>query len=301
MLRDLRAPDGGFAAAEDADSEGEEGRFYLWSLDEVTALLGPAAAEEFAGAFHVKTNGNFTSEIGERSDRNILHRLSPLAIGAGDFTLRAGGLPPGLEASRTALLTAREKRVRPHRDDKVLADWNGLMIAALAKAAEVFGEPSYAREAAGAAEFVLTKLRDAQGNLLHRYRDGEAAFPAVIDDYADLAWGCLELARRDRRAALAGRGDGARRCDGRPLRRRRGRALLLRAGPAAAVAAGDRHRRRASGGRRRRRRGAPAPRERDGRGAVRGAGPRTSSAPSAAELERAPLGCCQLLSASMLL
>jgi len=193
VLRDLRAPDGGFAAAEDADSEGEEGRFYLWRADEVIALIGPAAAEEFAAAFHMKANGNFTSEIGERSDHNILHRLSPLAIGASDFTLRAGGLPPALEASRKELLAAREKRVRPRRDDKVLADWNGLMIAALAKAAVVFGEPSYAREAGRAAEFVLTKLRDAAGNLLHRYRDGEAAFPAVVDDYADLAWGCLEL------------------------------------------------------------------------------------------------------------
>jgi uncharacterized protein YyaL (SSP411 family) len=193
VLRDLRAPDGGFAAAEDADSEGEEGRFYLWSLDEVTALLGPAAAEEFAAAFHMTANGNFTSEVGERSDRNIPHRLSPLAVGAGDFTLHPGGLPPALEKSRTALLAARGKRVRPHRDDKVLADWNGLMVAALAKAAVVFGKPSYAREAARAAAFVLTTLRDAEGNLLHRYRDGEAAFPAVVDDYADLAWGCLEL------------------------------------------------------------------------------------------------------------
>ncbi|MHB8835458.1 MAG: thioredoxin domain-containing protein [Candidatus Methylomirabilia bacterium] len=193
VLRDLRAPDGGFAAAEDADSEGEEGRFYLWSVDEVTALLEPVAAEEFAAAFHMKANGNFTSEVGERSDRNILHRLSPLALGASDFTLHAGGLPPALETSRTSLLAAREKRVRPRRDDKVLADWNGLMIAALAKAAVVFAAPSYAREAAGAAAFVLTKLRDAEGNLLHRYRDGQAAFPAVVDDYADLAWGCLEL------------------------------------------------------------------------------------------------------------
>ena len=193
VLRDLRAPEGGFAAAEDADSEGEEGRFYLWSLDEVIALLGPAAAEEFAAAFHFKANGNFTSETGERSDRNIPHRLSPLAIAASDFTLHAGGLPPSLEASRTTLLAARERRVRPRRDDKVLADWNGLTIAALARGAAVFGEPRYAREAARAAEFVLTKVRDAAGNLVHRYRDGEAACPAVVDDYAALAWGCLEL------------------------------------------------------------------------------------------------------------
>jgi hypothetical protein len=141
----------------------------------------------------MKANGNFVSEVGERSERNILHRLSPLAISASDFTLHAGGLPLSLEASRASLLAARGERVRPHRDDKVLADWNGLMIAALARAALVFGEPAYAAAAAGAAEFVLGKLRDAGGNLLHRYRDGDAACPAILDDYADLAWGCIEL------------------------------------------------------------------------------------------------------------
>jgi uncharacterized protein YyaL (SSP411 family) len=193
VLRDLQAPEGGFAAAEDADSEGEEGRFYLWSRDEVLAVLGPEAGDEFATAFHMTANGNFTSEVGERSDRNIPHRLSPLAVGAGDFTLPAGGLPPELESAREKLLAVRAKRVRPHRDDKVLADWNGLTIAALARAAAVFTEPAYATAAAGAADFVLTKLRDASGGLRHRYREGEAAFPAVLDDYASLAWGCLEL------------------------------------------------------------------------------------------------------------
>jgi hypothetical protein len=193
VLRDLRAPGGGFAAAEDADSEGEEGRFYLWTVDEVTAVLGAAAAEEFTTAFHMQANGNFTSELGERSDRNILHRLSPLALAASDFTLAAGGLPPSLEASRLALLAARHRRVRPHRDDKVLADWNGLMIAALARAAVVFGEPRYAAEAAAAARFALATLRGADGALRHRYRDGQAACPGVLDDYASLAWGCLEL------------------------------------------------------------------------------------------------------------
>ncbi|HWR98049.1 MAG TPA: thioredoxin domain-containing protein, partial [Candidatus Methanoperedens sp.] len=193
VLRDLRAPEGAFAAAEDADSEGEEGRFYLWTVDEVTAVLGPAAAEEFATAFHMQGNGNFTSELGERTDRNILHRLSPLALAASDFVLPAGGLPPALEASRSALLATRGKRIRPHRDDKVLTDWNGLMIAALAQGAAVFGEPRYAAEAAAAAQFVLGRLRDAGGGLAHRYRGGEAACPGVLDDYAFLAWGCLEL------------------------------------------------------------------------------------------------------------
>ncbi len=300
VLRDLRAPDGGFAAAEDADSEGEEGRFYLWRLDEVTALVGTGAAEEFAAAFHLKANGNFTGETGERSDRNIPHRLSPLAISAADFTLPAGGLPPSLEEARTALLAAREKRVRPHRDDKVLADWNGLMIAALAKAAAVFVEPAYAREAACAAEFVLSKLRDAEGNLLHRYREGEAAFAAVVDDYADLAWGCLELhgatgeqrwldeARQLLAAMDVSFGDGA---GGLffsspdpllPLRQMIGMDAALPAG--AAVAAEVLARLGTATGE-------PRYRER-AREIVRAL---------AGDLERAPLGCCQLLAAAMLL
>jgi uncharacterized protein YyaL (SSP411 family) len=300
VLRDLRAPDGGYAAAEDADSEGEEGRFYLWSVDEMAALLGPAAAEEFAAAFHMGANGNFTTEVGERSDRNILHRLSPLAIGAGDFTLPPGGLPPSLEASRTALLAARARRVRPRRDDKVLADWNGLMIAALAKAAAVFGEPSYASEAAAAAEFVLTKLRDPEGNLLHRYREGEASFPAVLDDYADLAWGCLELhgATGDRRWLEECRGLTdtleARFGDGAgglffsppdpllPLRQVIVTDAALPAGAAVAAEVLVR-----LGGAM----GEPRYRERA----------RELVSAVAGAVERAPLGCCQLLSAAMLL
>ena len=205
VLRDLRAPDGGFAAAEDADSEGEEGRFYLWSVDEVTALLGPAAAEEFAAAFHMTANGNFTSEVGERSDRNILHRLSPLAIGAGDFTLRAGGLPPALEASRVALLAARGKRVRPHRDDKVLADWNGLMIAALAKAAAVFGEPSLAREAAGRGRIRADEAARRAGESAAPLPRRRGGVPGGRRRLCGPRLGLPGAARRNRRTALAGR------------------------------------------------------------------------------------------------
>jgi uncharacterized protein YyaL (SSP411 family) len=300
VLSELRAPEGGFAAAEDADSEGEEGRFYLWDLEEVTALLGPAAAGEFAAAFHLSARGNFTSEVGERSGRNIPHRLSPLSLGASDFVLPASGLPPALETSRAVLLAARGRRVRPRRDDKVLADWNGLMIAALARAAVVLEEPSYAREAADAAGFVLARLRDAGGNLLHRYRDGEAAFPAVLDDYADLAWGCLELhaATGERRwleeartlvAVMDARfGDGS---GGLffsapdpllPLRQSIATDAALPAG--AAVAAEVLARLGAATG--------------DTRYAQRA---RELVRSLAGELERAPLGCCQLLSAAMAL
>jgi uncharacterized protein YyaL (SSP411 family) len=300
VLRDLQAPDGGFAAAEDADSEGEEGRFYLWSAGEVAAALGPAAAEEFAAAFHMSANGNFTSETGERSERNILHRLSPLALGAGDFTLPPGGLPPALEAARAALLAVRDKRVRPRRDDKVLADWNGLMIAALAKAAAVFGEPRYAREAERAAKFVLLTLRDAHGNLLHRWRDGEAAFPAVVDDAAALAWGCLELhgatgERRwlERARELADTLD-ARFGDGAgglffsppdPLLPLRQSIAADAAVPAGAAVAAEVLVRLADA--------TGEPRFRDRARALIGA--------IAGAVERAPLGCTQLLAAAMLL
>jgi uncharacterized protein YyaL (SSP411 family) len=192
VLREMRAPEGGFASAEDADSEGEEGRFYLWTTDEVAALLGPAA-DEFATLFHMRPNGNFRSETGGRSERNILHRLSPLALAASDFALPPEGLSPAMEEARRALLAARGRRARPLRDDKVLADWNGLMIAALARASALLGEPGWAREAAAAAGFVLGRLRDGAGGLLHRWRDGEAAFPATLDDHAFMARGCLEL------------------------------------------------------------------------------------------------------------
>ena len=179
VLRDLKAPDGGFAAAVDADSEGEEGRFYLWTADEIAAVLGPAAAEEFGAAFHVEAHGNFTSETGERSGRNILHRLSPLALAASDYTLAADGLPAPLEASRLALFAAREGRVRPLRDDKVLADWIGLTIAALAKAGALLGEARYVAEAEAAAAFVLTRMRDARGEALpSRPRPQETAMSA---------------------------------------------------------------------------------------------------------------------------
>jgi len=192
LLADLRAPDGGFAAAEDADSEGEEGRFYLWSAGEISAELGDAAGE-FMTAFHARPNGNFRGETGEWSFRNILHRLSPLAVSAADFVLPGEGLPPALEASRTRLLAARARRVRPHRDDKVLADWNGLAVAALARCASAFAAPRYAGEGGRALDFVLERLRGPGGGLLHRYREGEAACPGCLDDYACLAWGALEL------------------------------------------------------------------------------------------------------------
>ncbi len=186
MLRDMAAPEGGFCSAEDADSEGEEGTFYLWGLAEVEEALGAAKAGAVKELFGLKRSGNFTGETGSESDRNIFHR--PAGIPPGE-----AGLEGALEEGRSALFTLREKRPRPLRDDKVLTDWNGLMIAALARGAAAFGSPSLLGPAEGAAAFLLTAMHAADGRLLHRWREGEADIAANLDDYAFFAWGLLEL------------------------------------------------------------------------------------------------------------
>ncbi len=174
MLRDLRSPDGAFFSAEDADSEGEEGRFYLWTADEIRGLLGGDAAAVME-AMSVRPG----------TGANILHR-SPAAS--------AAGLDDAVwERCRRLLLAARERRPRPQRDDKILADWNGLAIAALARAGRALGEGAFVAAAGSAAAFVLQHMRLSDGRLLHRYRDGEAAIGGMLDDYAFLLWGLIEL------------------------------------------------------------------------------------------------------------
>ncbi len=194
VLRDMSSPEGGFCSAEDADSEGEEGKFYLWTEQELREALAPAEAELAVSVFNVEPGGNFLDEAAHtRTGRNILH----LAVAAVDSARhrRTGGdeFARVLANIRTKLLTRREERVRPLRDDKVLADWNGLMIAALAKGARALDEPAYADAAAGAASFVLARMGDDDGRLLHRYWQGDSAVLGFLDDHAFLIWGLLEL------------------------------------------------------------------------------------------------------------
>jgi uncharacterized protein YyaL (SSP411 family) len=180
VLRDLHSPEGVFYSAEDADSEGEEGRFYLWSHEELSGLLDEQELHEVLTRTSVEQRGNYVEEAtGRRTGANIL-------------ALRdvQQPLPEGV---RRKLLDRREQRVRPQRDDKVLTSWNGLMIAALARAAAVFGEPRYGEAATTAADFLLSRLVDDRGRLLHRYRGGEAAIPGYSEDYAYLVWGLTEL------------------------------------------------------------------------------------------------------------
>lgn len=195
VLRDLRDAAGGFHSAEDADSEGREGAFYVWTVDEVRAVLGDEAlVQAVVAAYDLSPEGNFVEEATRRrTGENVLHRARPVAEVAQEVGRGVDELRDDLRRAREALLARRDERPRPLLDDKVLADWNGLMIAALAKAARAFGEERYARHAEEAAAFLLESMRDDARRLLHRYRLGEAGIRAHLDDYAFLLYGLTEL------------------------------------------------------------------------------------------------------------
>jgi hypothetical protein len=178
VARDLASPDGPFLSAEDADSEGEEGRFYVWTPAALREALGDDDATLFARHYGVTETGNF--EHGATVLHLAQHASEPATLAR-------------LAAARAKLLEARAKRVRPHLDDKVVTAWNGLMMAALANGSRAFREPGLAARAARAGEFVWRHLRAADGSLLRRWRDGEAACAGQLDDHAYFAHGCLEL------------------------------------------------------------------------------------------------------------
>jgi uncharacterized protein YyaL (SSP411 family) len=172
VLNEMIAEGGGFAATLDADSEHEEGKFYVWSEAEVDAVLA-ADAPFFKAAYDVTAEGNW-------EHKNILRRTDVAADEA------------KLEPLRAKLLKERAKRVRPGWDDKVLADWNGMMIAAMAHAGRTFGETPWIDAARKAFDFVATKMV-REGRLLHSYRRGEPRHAATLDDYAAMMLGALAL------------------------------------------------------------------------------------------------------------
>lgn len=173
VFRDMASPEGAFYAAEDADSEGEEGKFYLWTPEEVEEVLGKDWGRSFCQVYDITPAGNFEG----KSIPNLIR----------------SGTAEGLEEARKALFAAREKRTRPFKDDKILTGWNSLMIASLAINGRILGEPLYLEKAARAADFLLRNLRRQDGRLLGRYRDGEAKELAVVDDYAFLVLALTEL------------------------------------------------------------------------------------------------------------
>jgi uncharacterized protein YyaL (SSP411 family) len=193
VLRDLVSLEGGFCSAEDADSEGEEGKFYLWNLEEIQGALSPEDAELAKNLFGIEARGNFDEPGVGRSGKNILYLPKPIEQVAAESGLTVDGLIPRLDRIRKTLFEAREKRVHPSKDDKVLTDWNGLMIAALARASQVLGEEEYLRAAVKAADFFLEKMLDKNGTLYHRFVKGEMAVEGFLDDYAFLVWGLIEV------------------------------------------------------------------------------------------------------------
>jgi uncharacterized protein YyaL (SSP411 family) len=179
ILREMTDAQGGFHSTQDADSEGVEGKFYVWRPAEIERVLGAAAAKTFCYCYDVSDEGNF-------EEANILNRPKTLDQCAQILSRDPAELAAELAQSRQALLAVRSQRIAPALDDKVLVNWNALMIDALAQAGAVLGEPRYLAAARRAAEFILTELRRPDGRLLHAWRNGRARFDAYLDDYAYL-------------------------------------------------------------------------------------------------------------------
>ena len=194
VLRDMTMDSGGFYSAEDADSEGVEGKFYLWSQEEISGSLTRDEAELIRKVFSVESSGNYHEETtGEKTGSNILHMKKPLPEIAAELGMPYETCEGILISAKEKLFTSRKKRIHPHKDDKVLTDWNGLMIAAFSIAARVLGDGLYQRAAEKAAQFIVRTMRTGDGRLLHRYRDGEKGIAGYLDDYAFMIWGCIEL------------------------------------------------------------------------------------------------------------
>ncbi|MFX1314023.1 MAG: thioredoxin domain-containing protein, partial [Promethearchaeota archaeon] len=184
VLRDMASSEGGFYSAEDADSEGEEGKFYVWPKEELEQILDKNELDLVIRIFNIEQNGNYLEETsGKNTGNNIFHLKN----------IPENEIQDKLEKIRIKLFNTREKRIHPQKDDKILTDWNGLMIAALAKAAIAFQETKYLHAAQNAVNFILSNLQDSNKKLLHRYKDGLSEIQGYLTDYAFFIWGLIEL------------------------------------------------------------------------------------------------------------
>jgi uncharacterized protein YyaL (SSP411 family) len=186
VLRDMTDRHGGFYSSEDADSEGEEGKFYLWTLDEVIKLLGPDEGRLFAAYFNITDRGNF------EHGKSILNTPQTLEQVAKEYAVEPGKLQEVIGSGKKKLFYARQQRVRPTRDDKILTSWNGLMMTAFAEAANILERDDYREVARKNADFILKNLMRG-GRLLHTYREGQAKLSGYLDDYANFIEGLLAL------------------------------------------------------------------------------------------------------------
>ncbi|MGV9199745.1 MAG: thioredoxin domain-containing protein [Promethearchaeia archaeon] len=194
IFRDMTSSEGGFYSAEDADVEGEEGKFYIWKMEELESVLTDQEIDIIKKVYNIEEEGNFEEEATKQKiGKNILYMTDSIGELATKLELTIEELKTRLDKIRQKLFKEREKRQKPSKDDKILTDWNGLMIAALAKASRVFDDSRYLDAAEKAVDFILTNLRDAEGRLLHRYRNGNADVGAFIDDYAFFIWSLIEM------------------------------------------------------------------------------------------------------------
>jgi uncharacterized protein len=185
VTREMTHPEGGFYSTQDADSEGEEGKFFVWTCDEIVSILGKAGAELFCRYFDVSRRGNFEGQ-------NILNVPVPMPEFAAKEGLLVEELQTLIDQGRRLLFDQREKRVKPHRDEKILTSWNGLMLVSFANAAAVLKRPDYLDRARKNADFVLSRLaRD--GRLLRTFKDGQAKLNGYLEDYACFVEGLLAL------------------------------------------------------------------------------------------------------------
>lgn len=186
VLRDMTAPEGGFFSATDADSEGEEGKFYVWQPEEVRAVLGAEEARRVCAYFDIRDDGNWEGASIPNTPRGLDDVARELGIPAAD-------LEASVAAGRSKLYEARRQRVAPGLDDKILTAWNGLMLGSLSEGGRILGAPHYVEAAARAADFLLQHLRQADGTLLRTSRQGRAHLDAYLEDYAYLAEGLVDL------------------------------------------------------------------------------------------------------------
>ncbi len=186
ILGRMTGPEGAFYATEDADSEGVEGKFYVWSLAEVVALLGPDRGKTFAYVYDVTEQGNWEGS-------SILNLPKTIAQAAGMLGRDEAGLRDELAEGRALLLAAREGRVPPGKDTKVLTSWNGLMLAPLAEGSRILGDERYLDAARRAAGSLLDRMTTPDGRLLHSFKDGQARFNGYLDDYANLVDGLTRV------------------------------------------------------------------------------------------------------------
>jgi uncharacterized protein YyaL (SSP411 family) len=185
VTREMMDEGGGFYSTLDADSEGHEGKFYVWTLDELTALLGDEDAPLVAAYYDVTRRGNFEGT-------NILNLPHPIGAVAERVGINVARLQQAIDRARPVLFAARARRIRPGRDEKVLTAWNGLMIRAFAEAAATLDRDDYRATAERAAQFALSTLR-RDGRLLRTYKDGRSKLNGYLEDYAFLADGLLAL------------------------------------------------------------------------------------------------------------